>query len=110
MMKGAWADVLTKYGQQVTIYPGGQDAGQAARAFVQALREGRGEQLSPSPLGLRREERFLYLGAPDAALQPGDRVDWAGRRFQVQSAHPVYAGREPSHQWAVLRPRDGGTP
>ena len=76
------------------------------KAFFQPLREERALQLAPSPLGLRREDRFLYLGAPELAVQVDDLVEVDGQAYLVQSAHPIYAGKSVCHQWAVLRPRD----
>ena len=75
-------------------------------AFVQPVLDRGTEQREPSPLGLRREDRFLYLGAPDRPLAPADWVEWNGAAYTVQSAHPVYLGRTALYTWAVLRPRD----
>lgn len=63
-------------------------------------------QEAPSPLGLRREDRFLYLGKPEEPLTPGCWVEWNGTGYEVQTAHPIQAGGRTSHVWAVLRPRD----
>lgn len=60
----------------------------------------------PQPLGLRREDRFLYLGKPEEPLTPGCWVEWNGTGYEVQTAHPIQAGGRTSHVWAVLRPRD----
>ena len=48
--------LLDRYGQCVTLYRGGVEAGREVRAFLQPLREAGREQARPSPLGLRREE------------------------------------------------------
>lgn len=100
--------LLDRYGQCVTLYRGGVEPGREVRAFLQPLREAGREQARPSPLGLRREDRFLYLGPPQPALEggTGDWVEWAGRGYEVVSAHPVFVGETVSHLWALLRPRD----
>ena len=60
----------------------------------------------PTALGLRREDRFLYLGPAELALTAGEsRVYWNGQDYEVQSAHPV-GGTKTHHWWAVLRPVD----
>ena len=75
---------------------------------MQPVRDQGTPQRLPSPLGLRREDRFLYLGPPQPALEggTGDWVEWAGRGYEVVSAHPVFVGETVSHLWALLRPRD----
>lgn len=104
-MDREWAAILARYGQRVTVRHGGGET--AARAFLQPILEKNQDQLVPTPLGGRREERFLYLGCPEVPLAAGESlVDWAGRSFGVWSARQVFAGREPSHWWAVLRPVD----
>ena len=104
MMDREWSAILSRYGQTVTVYAGEET--RTLRAFLQpVLDKGEGQQ-RPSPLGLRREDRFLYLGPADAPLQAGvSRVDWQGQCYEVQSAHPVGAP-SPHHWWAVLRPRE----
>lgn len=94
--------LLDRYGQCVTLYRGGVEAGREVRAFLQPLREAGREQARPSPLGLRREDRFLYLGPPDIPLKDGGQVAWRGGRYDIQAAHLV--GEQ--HWWALLRPAD----
>lgn len=100
-MEREWEALLVRYGQQVVLHQGEQSA--AGRAFLQPIREAGREQQVPGPLGLRREDRFLYLGAP------ADWVEWNGAAYTVQSAHPVYLGRTALYTWAVLRPREEET-
>ena len=104
MMEREWEALLARYGQQVVLHQGEQSA--AGRAFLQPIRETGREQQVPGPLGLRREDRFLYLGAPDRPLAPADWVEWNGAAYTVQSAHPVYLGRTALYTLAVLRPRE----
>ena len=96
--------LLDRYGQCVTLYRGGVEAGREVRAFLQPLREAGREQARPSPLGLRREDRYLMLGEPDVPAAPGDRVVWRESGYEVRTAHPIYLGERLSHWWAVLAP------
>lgn len=103
MMDQVWRAILARYGQPVAVLSGEKDT--PVRALLQPLRE-KGEQTVPSPLGLRREDRFLYMGPPDVPLTPRKtQVAWLGQRYEVQTAHPVTAGSI-HHWWAVLRPAD----
>ena len=106
MMGREWSAILARYGQSVTVYPSSDADPVGLKAFLQpVLEKGEGQEC-PSPLGLRREDRFLYLGPADTALNAGvSRVEWDGQSYDVQSAHPVGAGVT-HHWWAVLRPCD----
>ena len=104
MMEREWSTLLTQYGQETILHR--EERTVPSRAFLQPIRETGREQQVPSPLGLRREDRFLYLGAPEYPMEPGDWVEWNGGAFEVQAAHPVYLGRTALYTWAVLRPRD----
>lgn len=105
MMEQEWAAILARFGQEVALSaPEGEPV--AVRAFVQPILD-RQPQLVPSPLGERREERWLYLGPPENALTAGETAAvWNGRKFSVETARQVWAGSAPSHWWAVLRPED----
>ena len=105
MMEREWAAILARFGQAVTLTePAGEPV--VIRAFVQPILE-RQPQLVPSPLGARREERWLYLGPPENALTAGETgVTWGSRNFTAETARQVWAGCSPSHWWAVLRPED----
>ena len=99
--------LMRQYGQNVKVIRAEETI--SARAFVQAItnKQKREVQYLPTPLGVRREDRFLYLGQPQVELNAGEtRVDWQGQVFDVQSAHPIYVGRGLSHWWAVLTPAD----
>ena len=104
-MEREWAALLAHYGQRVTLHgPGGEK--RSALAFLQPILDTTQEQLTPSPLGGRRLDRFLYLGEPGASLSPEDSwiVEWNCQRFAVVSARPVYVCNSLSHWWAMLRP------
>ena len=105
MTGGVLRGLLKRYGQTVCLHSGGGQEVQT-RAFLQPVRERGEEQLAPSPLGLRREERLLYLGPAGVPLSPrSTRVVCEKRVYEVQAAHPVGAGPL-CHWWAVLRPLD----
>lgn len=107
MMDAAWAALLAKYGQRVVLHQG--DSTVDTHAFLQPIREKGQAQSLPSPLGWQREDRFLYLGAPNHPLSDhGDWVEFEGTGYAVVSAHPVHVGNSVSHIWAVLRPKDTG--
>ena len=102
MMEREWKAILNRYGQEVEVLDA-EGKVRRVRAFLQPVLERGREQRVPTLLGLRREDRFLYLGPADLAVMAGEnRVRWQGRSYEVQSAHPV-AG-SPHHWWAVLRP------
>ena len=99
-----WSILLRQYGQSVTLH---QETGTIlTKAFLQPLRETRSEQQIPSPLGLRREDRFLYLGSPEYVLSPKDWIEWNDRAYDVWSTHPIYMEQGALYIWAVLIPRD----
>lgn len=105
MTDRAWKSILSRYGQEVILRPAGGGEERALRAFLQPVLQKSEDQQVPSPLGFRREDRFLYLGPADVPLKDGDEVEWRGRCYAVQSAHPV--GPETGgHFWALLRPVD----
>jgi hypothetical protein len=103
MMDREWKAILSRHGQTVTLINGAEK--RSLRAFLQpVLDKGEGER--PSPLGLRREDRYLYLGPAEEPLTVGETlVEWQGRQYEVSSAHPVGASST-HHWWAVLLPRE----
>lgn len=107
-MEREWQAILRRYGQEVTVFTRRDSQGKTGRALLQPMRDTGVQQLLPTPLGGRREDRFLYLGEPGLPLEAGTggRVECALGTFSIQSAHPIRAGAQTSHWWAVLRPRD----
>ena len=102
MMDGEWAAILNRYGQRVTVTRGAEQ--KTVRAFVQSVLD-KEQQLAPSPLGLRREERCLYLGPAHLPLFPRESVvSWDGGDYEVCSTRMVGDGH---HVWAILQSREG---
>ena len=87
-----WRAILARYGQDVIVFPKSGDEGAETRAFVQPLAERGEDQRVPSPLGLRREDKFLYLGPGTVPLEEGGRVDLGQERYMVQAAHSIGPG------------------
>ena len=103
-MEREWSALLERYGQAVVLRRGETEV--SCKAFLQPIRDTGGEQQLPSPLGLKREDRFLYLGGPGQALELGDQVAWRGGDYEVVSTHPICLGAQVLYIWAVLRPMD----
>ena len=99
MMKREWRAVLRRYGRTVRLTtPGRNDV--TVKVFLQPVLD-RDSQIQPSPLGLRREERMLYLGPGDVELRPGETAVTDGAaRYEVRSTRPVGEGH---HVWAILQ-------
>lgn len=94
--------MLRRHGQQAQIHMDGQCW--TVRAFLQPVLDREPQQV-PSPLGLRREERVLYLGPADVAILPENTtVEWQGRCYEVRSAREVGDGH---HCWAILQALEG---
>ena len=106
-MNPEFSRLLDQYGQIAEVFPQEGGEGIPARAFLQPLREKR-EAALPSPLGIGRRDRFLYLGDPEVFPgEPGQGiVRWNGRCFDLMNVQAVYVGNTLSHWWAVLSPRD----
>ena len=105
MMKQEWRAVLWRYGRTVRLTAPGREE-REVRVFLQPVLD-RDEQWKPSPLGLRREERMLYLGPGDVELFPGETVVTDGAaRYEVRSTRPVGEGH---HVWAILQRLEDAT-
>lgn len=103
MMDREWKGILARFGQKITLCKGGERT--SLRAFVQPVLDRGKDQERPTPLGLRRQERVLYLGPAENSLDLDALVEWKGREYRVQSAHLMGEGVCP-HWWAMLYPRD----
>ena len=102
MMDRQWDQILRRYGVSVEVCDDG--VCRQVKAFMQHVLD-KDEQLVPSPLGLRREERVLYLGPADVELLPRESVvRWDGADYEVCSTRDVGG----HHVWAVLQRKEGG--
>lgn len=109
MLDGTFQRILARYGQDVELCRAGGVA--RGRAFLQPVLERREDwkQALPTPLGVVRRDRFLYLGEPGLALEgPGEGfLRCRGTAYEILACQAVWVGEELSHWWAVLRVRDG---
>lgn len=98
-----FCEVLDRYGQEVTVCYGDGRPGRVARAVLQPVMERREDwrQEVPTPLGLVRKDRFLYLGEPEVSLEGCDCLLWDGRAFFLRNVQPIYIGEVLSHWWAM---------
>ena len=104
MIQGSFSRILTRYGQDMTIYTQEAPQGIGVRAFLQPMREKGTEQSVPSPLGRIRQDQFLYLGPPESCLDESSRVKVGSQILGVQGTHLIYVGAQPVYRWAVLTP------
>lgn len=102
-MQRAWTAILERYGQDMLLRCGGEEY--RVRALIQPIREKSVSQQQPTPLGLGRKDRFLYLGPPGCALEQDTLVICGGQVYRVQTAHLMGEGVCPYWR-AVLYPRD----
>lgn len=102
-MRRIWKRILSWYGQDVTLSQG--EARRTVKALIQPVLDGSREQAAPSPLGVGRQEQFLYLGAVEQPMDTDTVVEWRGRRYRVKRTHVAGAEVCP-YRWAMLCPRD----
>ena len=104
MNRGAISALLRRYGQPITLRRADGSCVEDY-AFVQPIRSTDTLQNLPTPLGIRREDRFLYLGSGSLPVKAGEgQVRCGGIRYDVVQAQPIYIGDAVSHWWAVLVP------
>ena len=96
-MKTGWEQVLVRYGQDLTMEPGGQ----TVQAFFQPLAE-KSEQVPDEMTGIGWLDGRLWLYLGQTALEEGEALAWEATRFRVRSCRPYYIGNALSHYWAAL--------
>ena len=96
-MKTGWEQVLARYGQDLTMEPGGQ----TVQAFFQPLAE-KSEQVPDEITGIGWVDGRLWLYLGQMVLGEADHVMWNGLTFRVRSCRPYYIGGRLSHYWAAL--------
>ena len=102
MIQGSFSRILTRYGQDMTVYTQASPQGVDVRAFFQPMREKGTEQSVPSPMGQVRQDRFVYLGPVDVQLDKTSKIKVGSLLLRVQGTHLVYVGGQPVYRWAVL--------
>lgn len=109
-MTDRWRQILSRYGQNVTLHRQDGEGGTVCRAFLQPVLEKGTDffQRQPTPLGLVRQDRWICLGGPEIALDElGDGyIAWGDLTFTVRSAQPVYLGEKLVYWWGLLAVRD----
>lgn len=110
-MRASFSAVLRIYGRQVSLWSfdetGEEVELQKGLAFLQPLPlEKNGEQFLQTELGIRREERFLYLGDGACPLDQVSLICCDGICYDIHGAQPVYLGNEVNHWRAVLSVRE----
>lgn len=103
-MRGTIQNILSRYGQAVTIRRRQSGETAAGRAFLQPVRRQRQEApVAATALGGVSLSLWLYLGSEGVA--PGDTVEQDGRAFTVQEAKRIYWRDQVLYCRAVLRRR-----
>ena len=106
MDERAWAGLMERYGQQVTLY---RAAGEArVRAFFQPVRE-KGDGEVPSPVGRYPAGKYLYLGPAGENLEDVERLEWNGRKFRFIRVRDVPVGTGTAYRWAMAEELDRGS-
>lgn len=105
-MTGSFDQLLSRYGQSVTLTPRASGEPVSLRAFLQpVLRQQEALPFSPSPLGAVSTQQWLYLGSGRQSLAPGDLVDMTGLALIVQESRAVLWRDQIVYRWALLRQR-----
>ena len=103
MMTAKISTELERHGRVVTLYTPKHPEGVAVKAVVQPERSRGTARAVPSPLGWKKQGRFIYLGPAKVSLEGGSvRMEADGVRYDMHNARPVYAGGEITHWWAVF--------
>lgn len=99
MMEHWFEEILTRYGQTVTVERG-TEAIQVQAFFQPVVEKQEAEPYTVTALGSVDDRLWLYLGKQ--AVENGDTVIWNDRKFRVRSSRPYYVGQILSHWWAML--------
>lgn len=103
--------ILPRYGQTVSLTrrDGGRETGHAMIQPVLEKASDR-EQKIVTPLGEKFTDRFLYLGAPELALDQAAYLTCQGQDYVIRQAQPVWVGGTCTHWWGLLVRREEGRP
>ncbi|MFI3250340.1 MAG: hypothetical protein R3Y07_05200 [Eubacteriales bacterium] len=97
--------LIGQYGQPCTLYPlEGEPI--ETRAFLQIATD-KGEELVPTPLGVREQEIVHYYGYAKVDVVAKMGVLWNGEDYVFLRVSPVFSGENICYYRGVLR-RKGG--
>ena len=89
-MRARLERIMARYGQSVILTRRETGASMAVRAFVQPVRRQREDlPVHATPLGAVSRQRWLYIGPPEPAPAPGDRLALDGLRLAAQEVQAV---------------------
>lgn len=101
-MKRSFESALRRFGAAVRVEHRGTQS--ESWAFLQQLHTEEGDEpFSVGLLGAADKRRWRYLGAPNAAVEAGDRVRWGTRCFVARRAAGVYLGGTLLYYRAILQ-------
>ena len=106
-VQGAVARIIQSFGEDVSLEKDGVVLGRG-RAILRPVLNGE-DQVLPTPLGVRREERVLCLGETGLPFpdQPDGVILTQGTaRYDVANVRPVTVGRQAAYWRAALRRRE----
>jgi hypothetical protein len=104
-MRRSIENILTRYGERVTIEQRQSGEAVTAQAVVQpVLGRTQDAPVTPGELGAVSRQQWIYVGEAETALSVGDHVVWADTRFVVLDTRELRLEGEPLYRWAKLRP------
>lgn len=105
-MRARLASIIARHGQPLTLVRRSTGQALGLHAFLQPLlREREALPVHATPLGAVSRQRWLYIGPPEPAPEPGDELIFLGERLAVQEALTVFLRQEPLYRRAILRRR-----
>lgn len=107
-MRNEFAHILQCYGGPAAVHAG--EEVRVGPGFLQPVLD-KERQWTPTPLGQKRQDRFLFLAGPELRLDhlgEDGYVEWDGASYDVVTARPVAFGKETLYWWAVLTAREDG--
>lgn len=103
MEEAAWKGILERYGQTVCLRRGEEES--SVKAFFQPVREkAAGEE--PTPLGVARRGKYLYLGPSREALEDVEELGWNGRAFHLLRWREFPVGDGVAYLWGLFEEMD----
>lgn len=89
-MRARLASIIARHGQPLTLVRRSTGQALGLHAFLQPLlREREALPVHATPLGAVSRQRWLYIGPPEPAPAPGDRLALDGLRLAAQEVQAV---------------------